>query len=336
VKRVPKWLQVAKLGKYSDAYGRAFEFTHEVFKQILKNFKEFKYNENKCPINIDHIDKGEAQGYVKELKQEGDFLFAQIDLTEEMFDKVKSQKYNRFSAEVYENFNDKGAFLRGLALLGAGIPAIKDIEVVAFSDGEINTNLIKATSEEFNVFSSNSEQSLESFMNDETASSISDGVKENIQFFAEEKENNLALIKLREMEKKYAEVEKQALEATRIKKMAENNDFLNRAMSEGKIIKRQFEEATNLLATLNDEQTKMFKSVIVKGHPQIFTEITGGSGDDKTKVMIDDFSFSSDPYGGSDQELRNRVHQFMEKNKIPRTEFTRGFEEYTNFVRARG
>jgi hypothetical protein len=80
--------EVAKTGKFKSGEGRIIEFTTDMFKELVGNFKK---SEAEVPSPIEHnLDPLANAGWVKDLFINGDSLFAKFDITNaEVLGKIK-------------------------------------------------------------------------------------------------------------------------------------------------------------------------------------------------------------------------------------------------------
>lgn len=139
------WAQIALTGTFhSPVYG-LITITKDDLRTMLRNYQ----NEHPLPptelmLDYDHLSvepktpsDGEAAGWFKglELRQDGNELWAQIDLTDEAADKVRKKKFRYISPEIARRYkskrtgNDIGYTLRAAALTNR--PFLEGMEPVA-------------------------------------------------------------------------------------------------------------------------------------------------------------------------------------------------------------
>ena len=110
------------------------KFTLETLKEIAGNFKKLK-EVIKPPVKLGHSETvgAPALGWVTDMKVKGNKLFAYLDnVPEVLMTAIKKKLYRRVSSEIMFGFKYKGKnfgkVFSGLALLGAEVPAVKDLE----------------------------------------------------------------------------------------------------------------------------------------------------------------------------------------------------------------
>ena len=116
-------------------------FTREDLEEIAVNFKRLKPH-LKPPLKFGHdehqtllgqSDGDPALGWVEQLRVVGDRLLATfVGVPEVVYEAIKSQRYRRVSAELYFNLRRNGQrlgkALKAVALLGADLPAVTNLE----------------------------------------------------------------------------------------------------------------------------------------------------------------------------------------------------------------
>lgn len=93
---------------------------------------------HEAPVTLDHVDKGQAFGWVKSLRAQGETLFATLhEFAPEFTDLLQARKFRKRSAEIYRNFQATGRpHLRAVTFLGAGIPAVKGMRDFSFEEAD--------------------------------------------------------------------------------------------------------------------------------------------------------------------------------------------------------
>ena len=141
------------------------EFTVEDLNKMAVNFKLLQ-GVHKPPLKLGHDDNqkfmdqtdgGPALGWVSNLKVSGEKLIATVsDVPDKVWELIKAGRYKRQSAEIYEDVTYKGnaigPVLRAVALLGADIPAVTNLEEIhAFLMAEKNADF---RAKQFSAFTS--------------------------------------------------------------------------------------------------------------------------------------------------------------------------------------
>ena len=117
------------------------EFTAEDLSQIAANFQRLK-SELKPPLKFGHDenqnllnqrDGDPALGWVEQLRVVGDKLVATFaGIPEVVYQAIQSRRYRRVSAEIFFNVRHRGKSLgkalKAVALLGADLPAVTNLE----------------------------------------------------------------------------------------------------------------------------------------------------------------------------------------------------------------
>ena len=136
-----KYFEVFKAGNYPQG-----KFTREEVQELAKN-----YDPSFCeaPITWDHEQKGPAYGWVDKLKEEDGMLKASFkDLSDDLKEFVNKGKYKKISVEIYRELEGKKPYLKAVSFLGASIPQVKGMEPVEFKEGESETYIFEAQTEE--------------------------------------------------------------------------------------------------------------------------------------------------------------------------------------------
>ena len=116
-------------------------FTVQDLEEIAGNFQRLK-SHLKPPLKFGHDDNqtllGQADGdpalgWVEQLRVNGNRLLATfVGVPAVVYEAIKSQRYRRVSAEIYFNLRrngkDLGKALKAVALLGADLPAVTNLE----------------------------------------------------------------------------------------------------------------------------------------------------------------------------------------------------------------
>jgi phage I-like protein len=98
------WIDVAMVGEWRGYHDGEFQFTREIFSQIIKNFEG---QTNPIPVDYEHQllanppVKAEAAGWIHELKVENDHLVALVEWTEDAAELIRKGKY-KFNSPVVD------------------------------------------------------------------------------------------------------------------------------------------------------------------------------------------------------------------------------------------
>lgn len=175
----------------------------KVTEQMLRDAAEsYDPKLHEAPLVIGHGDErdgndyrsktGEpAHGWFKRLWVEGKTLFgepAQIsDFIKEGFNQGKWKKW---SVEIYPKFKQTGKpYLKAVAMLGAGVPAVKGLRQTVFNDENGDSIAIECNDQEEEMTKEELEQQHESLFK-----KITNFFKENKKEFAEEEDLDLKSI----------------------------------------------------------------------------------------------------------------------------------------------
>jgi hypothetical protein len=136
-----KSVEIFKVGKWRDAYGREVNVDNAMVDQIVENFASLNsipgFN---VPIKLGHNDNvGEpAYGWVSDVRNIDGVLTADFaDMDPAIVDAVKKRRYNTVSIELRPKVEFQGKtfpnVLSGVALLGAEWPAVKGLKPLSAS-----------------------------------------------------------------------------------------------------------------------------------------------------------------------------------------------------------
>lgn len=112
-------------------------------------------------------------GWLKNLRRIGNKLIADfMDVPEIVYDAIKSRRYDRVSAEIYHNYKKQDGTIvsravKALSLLGADIPAVKDLRPLREIVHEDEGQEFKVYDLEFQFTKNDSKQSEVKVKNDE-------------------------------------------------------------------------------------------------------------------------------------------------------------------------
>lgn len=126
---MPLKIPVGRIGEWKHPKYGTIKMSQQTFDDIKRNFKEKTLGrEPFIRVGHDKTDDptfggAKAEGWITDIVQEGEFLFALADPTsDEVAEKVKSKQYRYASPEYRDNYQDKesgsfkGAVLEALAL----------------------------------------------------------------------------------------------------------------------------------------------------------------------------------------------------------------------------
>lgn len=128
------------------ADGKPGPYTEDQIDAAITRYDRAKHD---APLVIDHEyppkepRKGPAFGWVESFRRVGGHVIAKMtDVADEAKEWAKTRLPKR-SMEFYENWGGKDGELypRAIAMIGADVPAVKGMEVAAFSEGGEDTNL---------------------------------------------------------------------------------------------------------------------------------------------------------------------------------------------------
>ena len=123
-------VELARVGVYNTSTGR-WIVNEEMLEEMVGNFDP----DDPIPGNVDHVNEGEAKGWITSLRKVGESLFATIsDITDEFMERLKNKEFATRSVEGYKSKN--GWVLNGFAWLGAKRPAMKKLTKLQIADGE--------------------------------------------------------------------------------------------------------------------------------------------------------------------------------------------------------
>lgn len=202
-----KYFEVFKAGNYPQG-----KFTREEVQELAKN-----YDPSFCeaPITLDHEQKGPAYGWVDKLKEEDGTLKASFkDLSEDLKEFVNKGKYKKISVEIYRELEGKKPYLKAVSFLGASIPQVKGMEPVEFKEGESETYIFEAQTEE------NETENIE-----ELKQTIAD-LKQQVADFKEKSQNKEVIKELK------TQVKNLNIELTKFKEHASDKDELAKKLQD--------------------------------------------------------------------------------------------------------
>lgn len=104
-----KWIPIFKVGKVANRMvnGEQRNITKEELEQIYSNFKNKVLKNRDLPIVETHFGSETAYGWIKDLKIEGDYLYALIDWNEDGKKIIKDKKYRYLSPEILKGWIDE-------------------------------------------------------------------------------------------------------------------------------------------------------------------------------------------------------------------------------------
>lgn len=140
ISTLPAEVEVLYKGKFNHPNAGDFEITDRDLDELVANQKAVGVD---AQIDVDHrASKGDtrAAGWIKELRRDGDRLYASVDWTGYGEGLVKSREYRYISAEYGNVRDDTTGEYRPMKRLKAitltNRPFLKDLKPVTLSDGE--------------------------------------------------------------------------------------------------------------------------------------------------------------------------------------------------------
>ncbi len=128
-----KWIDIARVGNWTDASGKEVKLSAEKLKNIAASYKP---EEREAPLVFGHpTTNGPAYGWVEKLKVEGNHLWAKLkQVPDEVKEVIANGHYKHKSMSLYKD--KEGWGLRHVGLLGATPPAIAGLKALGFAQGE--------------------------------------------------------------------------------------------------------------------------------------------------------------------------------------------------------
>lgn len=237
---------------------RGFTYTVDHLHQMAENFKKLKEEGLlEPPMKVDHSESArDVVGWIQDLYVEGDSLMADVLFTEEeAIQKVKRGTWKKVSSEIYHNYKEEsngkeyGMVFRALSIVS--IPHLKNIRGIVLNAEEV---------EEMNL------EELKKLLDQKFAEIAKDKVDfaEHANKLMEEfkKFYEGEVQKYKEEAKKAKEDAKKFAEMLKAKEIEQEVKAYSEA---GKIVPAQEEILSKLLATFNEEQSKLFKEFMENG-----------------------------------------------------------------------
>lgn len=221
-------IEIFKAGKRQDAHGVEINITTEDLQQAVESYSP-EYHE--APAVVGHPQHNHpAYGWVKRLELDGDVLKAEFDqIDPEFAEMVEAGRFKKVSASFYlanspNNPKQGSLYLRHVGFLGAMPPAVKGLRNPAFAESEEGVvDFCEPVDTEPQTSTPNGELSM-------TQEEIDALLAENEQLKAD---------------KAKAEAEKAEAELEAVK--AENANFCEQLIGEGKLAPVAKDAALNLL-----------------------------------------------------------------------------------------
>lgn len=214
------------------------EYTREDLDEMVRAFKEIG-DKIKPPLKLGHDSKQKllqkegypAAGWITNLKRVGDKLVADIsNIPAKIYELIKNKAYGRFSPEIIWNYKDASSgkrykrVLAGLALLGADLPACDTIDDFIDLYGKDINEL------EFVYIENKDNSEIKEYTN----KIEEDNEMEKLEELKEQYE-----LKIQEYEKKVNELTEEIKNLRKEVKKKEADNFLEKAIEEGKITPAQ-------------------------------------------------------------------------------------------------
>lgn len=244
-----KWIEVFRTGTHKDSSGRTKTWTKSDIDNVVGGYAERK---NDAPAVIGHPKSNSpAYGWVRELKRDGEVLFAKIKPTAaEFVDWLRKGLYKHVSISLRSDLS-----LRHVGFLGAAAPAIKGLKVPEFAEEEfteieIETSEIQ-TKEDKEMTPTEKEFTELRKSNDE----LTKAKEELERQFEELKTKNGKLeSEFRATEEERAEAQKNIRKLRMNMRKNEFEQFLNQEVAWGAIGEDQKKTALKILEFLDGEQ----------------------------------------------------------------------------------
>lgn len=253
-----------------------------------------------------------ALGWINRVYRQGEKLLADFkDLPQKVYEAIKRGNYKRVSAEIYWNYSTNGKtfprVLRAVALLGADIPAVTNLEAIA--------GLYKEGNHEFKVYDTKEDKRMD------TEKELQEA-KAKLTNLTTEKEALEA--KNKELEGAKATAETKLAEREAEVKAAGIKAFVDAQKKAGKVLPAFEKELTALLTSASEVKVYSYaadgKTVelsqretierIISTLPKIveFKELAGDGGDDNKREDYTDKQSAG-------IEVDRRAKLYMDKNK---------------------
>jgi hypothetical protein len=227
------------------------KYSEKDLNNMVENFDQVGFEP---PVKIGHNEEQSelrdgqpALGYIDKIYLAGNKLLANFkELPKRVYEAIKRGNYKRVSSEIYWNYtNDGKSFdrvLKAVALLGADIPAVTNLEAISGLYKEVGEGTIKkhydGKESEIMEESKNSETQAQPEISvisvEEHEKTVDDLTKENEEI-------------RQEFEAHKAEIKKQEIAA-----------YMEDLTNEGKIIPANRNEVEALLSTATDEKVYKF------------------------------------------------------------------------------
>lgn len=130
------WVQIAKMGRFSDPRYGEFSITQKDFDSWIKNFSTLGTEEG-LPIDVDHGPEKrgdtEAAGWVKEIEQRGLELWARAEWNTLGKQLIEDRRYLFLSPSYAPNYKNEEGRSFGTALVGVGLTNRPFLSMAAIS-----------------------------------------------------------------------------------------------------------------------------------------------------------------------------------------------------------
>lgn len=126
------FFKIFKTGTFTDMAGKVHSFSMRDLEQTALFYTNQK---PKAPLVLGHpADNGPALGTVLKLSTQGDAMFAEADVSEELVSLVRSGQYKHVSASFFASGLPGVWSLRHVGMLGAMPPAVKGMGALEFGE----------------------------------------------------------------------------------------------------------------------------------------------------------------------------------------------------------
>lgn len=130
-------IEIFKAGEHKSASGKIFNITKDDLQRVVNNY-DVSFHEAPAVVGHPQMD-APAYGWVKHLQLDGEILKAEMDVDSEFAELVRDGKFKKISAAFYlpqsdSNPKPEGYYLRHVGFLGAMPPAVKGLKDPIFHD----------------------------------------------------------------------------------------------------------------------------------------------------------------------------------------------------------
>ena len=257
------------------------KYTSKDLDQIVDSFDKVGFDP---PLKLGHDEnKRDGQpkfGIITALKRAGEKILADFsEIPQALYEAMKRKNYDRVSSEIYFNYSEKGKILprvlKAVALLGADIPAVTNLEAIAglYNQDSSHTKWVRYE------FDKNFRQ--EATMHNDGDEARKREIKEYKEKLkaAEEKgkkfsdENDLLKDANKELEENKKDVTARLMKQEEISKAKNIENTVEKLKIEGKVLPKFERELKKLMQSANTE-TKVYCYTETKDAKETSIELT--------------------------------------------------------------